>query len=324
MILRVGCRWEAMVKAAEFQRLVEQVGQLSSEQREALAKVLAGRGDAGETAALIEARFAQKATCPHCAGEGQKWGFAAGLRRYRCRACKTSFNALTGTPLAFLKKREKLAAYGQAMVEGLSLRKAATRVGIDLTTAFDWRHRLLKMPAKARPAKLQGVVEADETYFLESKKGKRKLGRKARKRGGKASKRGLSDEQIPVMVTRDRSGATLTQVLPDVTTASITTVLDPVVAKDAALVSDGEKAYRAFANATDRLHVALVASAGERTWGTYHIQNVNSYTSGLKGWMARFKGVATEYLPNYLGWHRKLERDGEAFTRMSCVAAALA
>jgi len=313
-----------MVKAAEFQRLVEQVGQLSSEQREALAKVLAGRGDAGETAALIEARFAQKATCPHCAGEGQKWGFAAGLRRYRCRACKTSFNALTGTPLAFLKKREKLAAYGQAMVEGLSLRKAATRVGIDLTTAFDWRHRLLKMPAKARPAKLQGVVEADETYFLESKKGKRKLGRKARKRGGKASKRGLSDEQIPVMVTRDRSGATLTQVLPDVTTASITTVLDPVVAKDAALVSDGEKAYRAFANATDRLHVALVASAGERTWGTYHIQNVNSYTSGLKGWMARFKGVATEYLPNYLGWHRKLERDGEAFTRMSCVAAALA
>lgn len=210
------------------------------------------------------------------------------------------------------------------MVDGLSLRKAAKRVGIDLTTAFDWRHRLLKMPAKAKPAKLQGVVEADETYFLESKKGKRKLDRKARKRGGKASKRGLSDEQIPVMVTRDRSGATLTEVLPEVTTASITKVLDPVVAKDAALVSDGEKAYRAFANATDRLHIALIASAGERTWGTYHIQNVNAYTSGLKGWIARFKGVATEYLPNYLGWHRRLEREGEAFTRMSCVAAALA
>jgi len=312
------------VKVADFQRLVEQVSQLTGEQRTALAKVLAGRGEAGETTALIEARFAEKATCPHCQGEGQKWGFAAGLRRYRCRTCKKSFNALTKTPLAFLKKRDKLAAYGQAMVDGLSLRKAAKRVGIDLTTAFDWRHRLLKMPAKAKPAKLQGVVEADETYFLESKKGKRKLDRKARKRGGKASKRGLSDEQIPVMVTRDRSGATLTEVLPEVTTASITKVLDPVVAKDAALVSDGEKAYRAFANATDRLHIALIASAGERTWGTYHIQNVNAYTSGLKGWIARFKGVATEYLPNYLGWHRRLEREGEAFTRMSCVAAALA
>lgn len=314
------------MKAAQFQKLIEQLGSLTPEQREALAKALAGGSDAAETTALIEARFADKAICPHCQGEGQKWGFAAGLRRYRCRSCKTSFNALTKTPLANLKKRDKLAAYGQAMADGLSLRKAAKRVGIDLTTSFDWRHRLLRLPAKDKPNKLKGVVEADETYFLESQKGSRKLKekRKPRKRGGKASKRGLSHEQIPVMVTRDRSGATLTEVLPDTTAVSIANVLDPVVAKDAALVSDGAKAYRTFANATNRLHISLVTSSGEHTWGTYHIQNVNSYTSGLKGWMARFKGVATEYLPHYLGWHRRLERDGDSLGRMSYVAAALA
>lgn len=308
------------MKAAEFQRLVEQLGVLTPEQH----KALDGKGDAVETTALIEARFAEKAICPHCQGDAQKWGYAAGLRRYRCRSCKSTFNAQTGTPLAYLKMRDKLAAYAQTMVEGLSLRKAAKRCGINLTTAFDWRHRLLKTPATTKPKALKGVVEADETYFLESKKGSRKLQRKARQRGGKASKRGLSDEQIPVMVTRDRSGATLTEVLVEVTTASITKVLDPIVAKDAALVSDGAKAYRAFANATGRLHVALVTSVGEHTWGTYHIQNVNAYTSGLKGWIARFKGVASEYLPSYLGWHRKLEREGENFTRMSCIAAALA
>lgn len=312
------------MKGAQFQRLIEQLDELSAEQRVALAAALAGKGDGAETAALIEARFAEKSVCPHCQGEGQKWGFAAGLRRYRCRSCGTTFNALTGTPLAFLKKRGKLAAYGQAMVDGLSLRKAARRVGINLSTAFDWRHRLLKAPAATRPKKLEGVVEADETYVLESEKGSRRLKRKPRKRGGKATKRGLSKEQIPVMVARDRSGATLTQVLPDATAASIGRVLDPVVAKDAALVSDGAKAYRTFADATGRLHIALNASAGEHTWGTYHIQNVNSYTSGYKSWAARFKGVATSYLPNYLGWHRKLDRDGDAFTRMSCIAAALA
>jgi len=312
------------MKAAQFQKLIEQLGELTPEQREALAKALAGGSDAAETTALIEARFADKATCPHCQGEGQKWGFAAGLRRYRCRSCKTSFNALTRTPLANLKKRDKLAAYGQAMADGLSLRKAARRVGIDLTTAFDWRHRLLKLPTRDKPKKLEGVVEADETYFLESEKGSRKLKRKPRKRGGKAAKRGLSHEQIPVMVTRDRSGITLTEVLPDTTAASIGRVLDPIVAKDAALVSDGAKAYRTFANATHRLHIALVTSAGEHTWGTYHIQNVNAYTSGLKGWMARFKGVATSYLPHYLGWHRKLEREGDSLGRMGYVAAALA
>ena len=38
--------------------------------------------------------------------------------------------------------------------------------------------------------------------------------RKARKRGGKATKRGLSDEQVPVLVATDRSGTTVSAVLP--------------------------------------------------------------------------------------------------------------
>ena len=41
---------------------------------------------------------------------------AAALKRYSCRICMKSFDALTTTPDAFLKQREKLAAYGQAKV----------------------------------------------------------------------------------------------------------------------------------------------------------------------------------------------------------------
>ena len=40
----------------------------------------------------------------------------------------------------------------------------------------------------------------------------------------------------------------------------------------------------------------------------FHLQNVNAYHGRLKGWMARCHGVATQYLPNYLGWRRFLER----------------
>ena len=43
-------------------------------------------------------------------------------------------------------------------------------------------------------------MEADETYVLESRKGARGLGRKARRGGGKAKKRGLSREQVPVLI----------------------------------------------------------------------------------------------------------------------------
>jgi hypothetical protein len=59
-------------------------------------------------------------------------------------------------------------------------------------------------------AKLQGIVESDETYELFSNKGSRHLDRKPRKRGGTATKRGISNEQVCILVTRDRSKNTST------------------------------------------------------------------------------------------------------------------
>ena len=43
----------------------------------------------------------------------KKWGSANALRRYRCKACKVTFNALTGTPLAQLHKRELWGRHAQ-------------------------------------------------------------------------------------------------------------------------------------------------------------------------------------------------------------------
>lgn len=43
--------------------------------------------------------------------------------------------------------------------------------------------------------------------------------------------------------------------------------------------------------------------------GAWHIQNVNADHSQLKGWLQRFRGVATSYLPNYLGWFRAMDRN---------------
>jgi hypothetical protein len=38
-----------------------------------------------------------------------------------------------------------------------------------------------------------------------------------------------------------------------------------------------------------------------------HVQNVNAYHSRLRGWLAPFHGVASHYLPNYLGWRWVLD-----------------
>ena len=53
---------------------------------------------------------------------------------------------------------------------------------------------------------------------------------------------------------------------------------------------------------------ALTLLDNQRVIGKeYHIQNVNGYISRLKGWMRRFHGVGTAYLPSYLAWRRLFE-----------------
>jgi transposase-like protein len=275
--------------------------------------------------ALIEARLEADRRCPHCQStKVQKWGKANGLRRYMCRPCKVTFNALTGTPLAQLHKRELWLEHTEALNDGISLRKVSKRLKIGLETAFRWRHRFLKSPKAMKPKELCGIVEADETYFLRSDKGSRKLKRAARKRGGTAKKPGLSSEQVPVLIARDRdSKATTDAVLADRSAASILPVLKPVMHPRSVLVSDGASSYPAVACMLQIPHVPLVVSAGERVCGDYHIQNVNNYTGRLKGWMARFNGVATKYLGSYLGWHRMNDRHGDTQTANLTFFAAL-
>ncbi len=89
------------------------------------------------------------------------------------------------------------------MIAGETVRAAARRCGVHKNTSFRWRHRFLAKLSGAKPAHLHGIVEADETYFLESFKGRRNLPRSVRKRGGKAAKRGLSDEH-PLCQDRSR------------------------------------------------------------------------------------------------------------------------
>lgn len=251
--------------------------------------------------------------CPHCGCRKlQGWGHASGLPRYRCRDCRRSFNALTGTPLARLRMKERWADQTKALITGESLAKAAKRCDVDATTAFRWRHRFLSAPALDKPSQLTGIVEADETYILESFKGKRGgLPRTAHKRGGMAKTRGLSAEQIPVLVARDRSGQTTDAVLPKRDRASITAALGGVVTPANQLCCDGGKAIVSFARKAKIPCCILPKPGGPRPEAPeLHINNVNGYHGRLKEWLRPFHGVATEYLGNYLGWRRAVEALG--------------
>jgi len=251
--------------------------------------------------------------CPHCGGDDiRPWGKAGGKPRYRCVNCRKTFNPLTGTPLAGLHYPDRWQDQARALIGGETIAKAAGRCGVNYTTAFRWRHRFLEALNRDKPVSLSGIVEADETFILESFKGKRRaLPRAARKRGGKASKRGLSAEQIPVMVARDRTGATIDAVLPRLDAASITAALGSVITRSAELCCDGGTAIKAFARrAKVTFHVLPAPGIPLPEAPDLHINNVNAYHGRLKEWMRRFHGVATANLPNYLSWRRTIEALG--------------
>ena len=180
-----------------------------------------------------------------------------------------------------------------------------------------------QVPILVAADRLAGIVEADETFVLESRKGERKLDRKPRRRGGKARKRGLSREQVPILVAADRAGATLSHTLPALNAKSVKEALEPVVARDALLVSDANRCYPPVAAALDIPHESINGAAGERVRGALHIQTVNSRHSQIKGFLRGFRGIATKYLDSYLRWFHLIELGDQPSPR-ACLEAAMA
>ena len=264
--------------------------------------------------------------CPHCeCRQVARWGQASGIPRYRCSACRRTFNALTKTPLAHLRMKDKWVTQTEAMIDGVSTATAAKRCGVDYKTAFRWRHRFLASLAGDKPQTLSGIVEGDETFILESFKGKRSgMKRKPRKRGGKAAKRGLSAEQIPVIVARDRHGATTDAVLPKLNRVSIAAALGGIVTPANEFCCDGGTAIVAFARKAG-IPTHILPQPGKPNLGApdFHINNVNAYHGRLKEWLRRFHGVATKNLPNYLGWRRTLEALGTNATPAHLILGAI-
>ena len=297
------------MKQAQFKKIVEKVQELNHDQRLLLRKEIESSSDLKQVCDLLESRIENNPHCPHCqSNDFIKHGFRNNLTRYRCKNCSKTFNALTGTPLAKLRKKELWTGYAHCLLDSKTLRQAGKSIKIALSTSFKWRHRFMAIAQKNETQVLSGIVEADETFFLKSQKGERSLKRPPRKRGGKATKRGLSKEFVSVLVACDRGGHEA-----DYITGSGPLSCDWLqdnfkqhLDNQVILITDGAKSFSAFARKENFEHIVINFKQGQRQQGVYHIQNVNSYHSVLKNWMQRFHGIATKYLDHYLGWCNEL------------------
>lgn len=156
-----------------------------------------------------------------------------------------------GTPLAGWHHQDRWQDQARALIAGESVAHAAMRCKVAYTTAFGWRHRFLSARTLDQPPRRSGSVAADARFILESfKRTRPDLRHAACTRGGAAARRGLSAERRPLIVARNRTGATIGGVLPRLDAASITAILGPVITRPAGLCCDGGKAFARRARVT--------------------------------------------------------------------------
>jgi transposase-like protein len=310
------------MEGARFRRLCAGIERLSVAQVRELRARLRGIDARIEVRARIDGRRGTVERCLHCGATAlQRWGATStGMRRWRCKACRRTFSSVTGTALARLRRPEKFQQVLQDMLSGApsSCRALARRLGVNRMTVWAWRMRILAALEGIGASALGGIVEADEKFFRESRKGSREWVNYERDparfpkpdrprwrdyhRLGLLRPAGTSKWQIPVLTVTDRAGARRADVLPDRRAESLVALLEAHVGRDAVLCSDGDRAYDLFARARAMPHYAL-PKHGPRVIDTaFHIQTVNNLHSRFESFMKPFCGPATKYLPRYAAW----------------------
>jgi transposase-like protein len=245
----------------------------------------------------------QPESCPKCGSIAIKRNGKRNNRQaYLCKDCKKSFVATSTSAIAYSHASETV--WKQVIrdtVAGVSIDKTAESLDLSHPTVFNMRHKILFLVEQAildAPIALEGVCEADETYVLESVKGRKipsGYHRKPRKHGAKASKAGLSDEYICVCTSVDSDNRCMTEVVnrASPSKAEIDKVFGKKVSPDTVILCDGSNRY-------DILEDKCTVAHSKR------VNKVNGFHSFIKERILAARGVATIYLNRYNALYSKI------------------
>ncbi len=160
---------------------------------------------------LENVRWREHPSCPHCGSLSVAPKTDSGrIGRWNCHDCKSSFNALSGT--IFEKTRIPLQKWFMAIGLIVNAKKSLSSCqlarDLDLNQKSGWYllHRIrAEMASKQSEIRLQGIVEADETY-VGGKPRKRNNNRKLSPPPHYSNPRGRGTRKTAVIGAVERGG----------------------------------------------------------------------------------------------------------------------
>ena len=259
------------------------------------------------------------AVCPHCSNNDQKAickiqantekKVRAGL--HQCAKCGKQFTSTIGTIFedSHIPLRKWIVAFylNSSSKKGISSLQLQRILDLgSYRTALFMQHRIRHALQETKfNNKLQGTVEADETY----------VGGKTRGHG-----RHFMGNKVPVFALVERGGRVRSQVMKRVTGNNLKATLKSHVEPASTIMTDELPAYRR-ATKDFASHQAVNHSAGEYVRGLAHTQSVDGFFSLLKrGVVGTFHHVSEQHLPLYLAEfdHRHSQAMEAIFVARNC------
>jgi transposase-like protein len=244
---------------------------------------------------------------------------------WRCRECNRQFTAKVGTvfeesPIGFDKWLPAMWLIS-ANRNGISSCEVARGIGVTQKTAWFMLHRLRHAMQTQTFEKLEGTVEADETFIGGQLKYSKRIRREIR-RGNLTWNKDLNKTRVLGAV--QRGGKVRAWVIPDLKKATMLPKLRDAVTPDSTLYTDGSGIL--YLIGKEFAHHDWVNHALEYVRGNVHTQNIEAFWSVLKRTIGgTYTHVNARHLDRYLAeqiyrFNERKNTDGPRFTRAAKAA----
>lgn len=243
--------------------------------------------------------------CPHCASAKEPKRVEArgkfkDIPTYRCteKGCYLPFTVRTGS--IYEGSKVELRKWFQAIYEistskkGISSVELGTRIGVSQKTGWFLNHRIRTMLAGEQPELLDGVVEADESFF-----GGKNKNRHGNKKVTGEDARGRTDKTA-VLGLLQRDGLVKTFVIPNCHKETIQGIMTEHVSKEAILITDAYAAYNGIDSHFSE-HIRIKHTQGSYiTEGEKHTNNIEGFWSIFKrGIIGIYHYASPQHLHRY-------------------------